>query len=162
MNPPALGATETQFYYLSGPFDFKVPICRKDWTKVPSEPVWKTGSGCYDLWHSIIHWKGNRNFKAVLSNSRVKEKSDRERLRDLGMDFPVRGKSLMDGCLVSHPGIGESANRKMPVALKMGLHVLVSVFCVCKHLHMCTSLRALLGPRACYLQCACTSAGLKK
>lgn len=34
--------TETQFYYLSRPVDFRRPIYRKDWTKVPSEPVRNT------------------------------------------------------------------------------------------------------------------------
>lgn len=31
--------TETQFYYLSGPVDFRRPLYRNDWTKVLPEPV---------------------------------------------------------------------------------------------------------------------------
>lgn len=42
---------------------------------------------------------------------------------------------FVDGCLVSHPEAGESADGKISIVFKEGLHILVSVLCVCTHSH---------------------------
>lgn len=51
----------------------------------------------------------------------------------LQMDIQVRGKRFMDGCLVSHPEAGESADGKITIVFKVGLHIWVC--CVCAHSH---------------------------
>lgn len=113
MTPPATGATETQLFYLSGPANFKGPIYKDNWTKVPSEPVCEAGRGCYGSRHLISHWKGDTDVKAVLSNSGTKKTpGGREALQ---MDIQVRGKGLMDRCLISHPEAGGGACGKIPI-----------------------------------------------
>lgn len=67
---------------------------------------------------------------------------------------------FVDGCLVSHPETGESADGKIPIVFKVALHILVNVLCV----YTLTHTFVLLSARVCLpiLKCYCSPETMKK
>lgn len=80
------------------------------------------------FYHSMK--RENTNVKSVLSSSGTKTIPCGRGCAD-----GRPSERFVAGCLVSHPEAGESADGKISIVFKVGLHILVSVLCVCAHSH---------------------------
>lgn len=128
MTPPATGATETQFFYLSPSADFKGPIYKEDWTKVPCKPACKTEGR---LWFMAFYQSLERQTQMLRLFFPILDKENTKWEKEaLQMGIQVRGKRPRDRCPVSPPEAGERNNGANTHCFRNG-SACIGMLCVC-------------------------------